>query len=189
MKRPAETLTDAEVQALLKACSRRTPTGRRNRALLGLLYRSGLRIGEALALRPADLDRSQGSLRVLHGKGDKARTVGIDAGAVALVDEWLEMRPATANGAPLFCTLRGGPVAAGYVRNLMRRLRARAGIAKRVHAHGLRHTHAAQLAAEGTPVNVIQQQLGHSNVRTTSEYINHLRPGAVLAAIKERPKW
>src|SRR5262245_66637494 len=71
---PAEPLTLADVETLRAACSRRAPTGIRNRALLAVLFRSGLRISEALALYPKDLDPVGGSLRVLHGKGDKART-------------------------------------------------------------------------------------------------------------------
>ena len=66
------------MKALIRACSPRAPTGVRNRALLVVLYRGGLRVGEALALYPKDLDRRRGTIRVLHGKGDKARTVGLD---------------------------------------------------------------------------------------------------------------
>jgi site-specific recombinase XerD len=65
---PAEPLVLADVEALRAACSRRAPTGIRNRALLAVLFRSGLRISEALALYPKDLDPAGGSLRVLHGK-------------------------------------------------------------------------------------------------------------------------
>ena len=67
---PAEVLTGDEVRGLIKAASGRAPTGIRNRALLGLLYRGGLRISEALALEVKDLDQNAGTVRVLHGKGD-----------------------------------------------------------------------------------------------------------------------
>ncbi len=73
-----------------------------------------------------------------------------------------------------------------YVRALLPRLARKAGIEKRVHAHGLRHTHAFELANERTPLHVIQQQLGHSNVAVTSRYINHLAPTAVIETIKAR---
>ena len=76
---PAEPLTLADVEALRAACSRRAPTGIRNRALLAVLFRSGLRVSEALALYPKDLDPVGGSLRVLHGKGNKfPSTPGVD---------------------------------------------------------------------------------------------------------------
>jgi len=81
-----------DVEALRAACSRRAPTGIRNRALLAVLFRSGLRISEALALFPKDLDLTGGSLRVLHGKGDKARTAPLPTDAADAVDRWLECR-------------------------------------------------------------------------------------------------
>ena len=68
-KYPAEPLTEKEVRSLLAKCSGRAPTGIRNRALLTVLYRGGLRISEALALEPKDLDSKEGTIRVLHGKG------------------------------------------------------------------------------------------------------------------------
>ncbi|MCP4592683.1 MAG: tyrosine-type recombinase/integrase, partial [bacterium] len=67
-------LTDDEVCALIRACSSRAPTGIRNRAIITILYRSGLRISEALDLAPKDIDLRNGAIRVLHGKGDNART-------------------------------------------------------------------------------------------------------------------
>lgn len=83
---PVEILDDKEVQALIRACSHRAPTGIRNRALIVLLYRGGLRIGETLALEPKDVDISSGAIRVLRGKGGKTRTVGVDAGAMSVVE-------------------------------------------------------------------------------------------------------
>ena len=75
-KFPPEVLSTEEVAALIAGCSHKAPTGIRNRALIWLLYRSGLRVSEALDLRPADVDLARHSLRVLHGKGDKATTRG-----------------------------------------------------------------------------------------------------------------
>jgi len=185
---PAEVLTGDEVRALIKAASNRAPTGIRNRAMLGLLYRSGLRISEALELQPKDLDLDGGSLRVLHGKGDKARIVGIDPGIMALIDRWLDTRRKWKLGGRhrLFCTLRGTPLLPSYVRALLPRLAARAGIHKRVHPHGLRHAHAAELAHEGLPVNVIQQQLGHANLAVTSRYLDHIAPHERVEALRQR---
>lgn len=73
-----------------------------------------------------------------------------------------------------------------YVRALLPRLAAKANIEKRVHAHGLRHTHAAELALEGVPMHVIQAQLGHSNLGTTSRYLAHIAPTEVIAAMQLR---
>src|SRR5882724_11331329 len=110
---PAEVLTPDEVRALVKACSNRAPTGVRNRALVVALYRGGLRISEALRLAPKDVDRAAGTVTVLHGKGDKRRTVGLDPGAFAVLERWLDRRARLGiNGrSPIFCTLKGGRLA------------------------------------------------------------------------------
>src|SRR5262245_37217286 len=91
-KLPAEPLTRQEVLRLMDACSKRAPTGRRDRALICLLWRGQLRIGEALALKVSDFDPDACTLRVLHGKGDKARLVVIDRQAAEVLTVWLETR-------------------------------------------------------------------------------------------------
>ena len=125
---------------------------------------------------PKDLDRRRGTMRVLHGKGDRSRTVGLDPAAFALVERWLDVRaklPGVHRRAPLFCTLGGAPVQSAYVRALLPRLAERAGIERRVHAHGLRHTGAAELRTEGADIGVISKQLGHSSIATTARYLDH----------------
>ena len=114
--------------------------------------------------------------------------VGLDPGAFAIVERWLDKRKQLGiNGrSPIFCTLAGKPVKTPYIRALLPRLAQRAGIEKRVHAHGLRHMHAAELMAEGVPVNVIQKQLGHSNLGTTSRYLDHIAPRDVIQTMQKR---
>lgn len=187
-KLPAEPLSEAEARALINACSPRASTGIRNRALLAVLYRAGLRISEALALYPKDLDAEGSLLRVLHGKGDRARVAALDAGAWAVLQLWMERRKQLGiNGrSPVFCTLKGESIETAYVRALLPRLARKAGIEKRVHAHGLRHTHAYQLLSEGRPLNIISAQLGHSALATTERYLRHLNPTAVVEALKGR---
>jgi site-specific recombinase XerD len=187
-KLPPEPLSAGEVKALINACSKRATTGIRNRALIVVLYRGGLRVSEALAVMPKDLNPTNGTIRVLHGKGDHDRVVGLDAGAWAILQLWLDRRAAAGiNGrAPVFCTLKGRPMKSAYVRTLLPRLARKAGIDRRCHAHGLRHTHAYELATEGTPIHVIQAQLGHSSVATTDRYIKHLNPAAVVKAMQSR---
>jgi len=182
---PAEIYTREETQSVLTACSRRGAAGVRNRALIGLLYRCGLRIGEAVALKPADIDHATGTVRVLRGKGSKARTVGIDAGALALIDQWLAKRAALGiRSGPLFCTFSknasGRPLDSSYVRHLLPRLREKAQVTKRVHAHGFRHTHAVELLREGASPVLIQGALGHSNVAVTNTYLAHLEPQEIV---------
>ena len=119
-----------------------------------------------------------------------SRVIGLDAGAFALVERWLDRRKTLGLNCtvPLFCTLDGKPLDTSYVRHAMKRLAKRAGIEKRVHPHGLRHTHAAELAREGVPMNVIQAQLGHSSLATTSRYLAHVAPQQVVEAMQAR-KW
>ncbi len=186
--RPIEILTADELQALLRACSPQAATGLRNRALVVLGWRAGLRLGEALALRPRDLDPVAGTINVRRGKGGKQRLVGLDPGAFAIIGHWLERRATLGlNGAhPLLCTLRGRPLLASYVRPLMPRLARKAGILKRVHFHGLRHAHAAELARECVPINQIQLQLGHANLATTNAYLSRVSPREVIETMRAR---
>jgi len=171
----------------MKACSKR-PTGGRNRGLLAVLYRAGLRINEAMSLYPKDLDAQNGAIRVLNGKGGKSRVVGMDAEAFAIVERWLELRSkrGLGPGAPAFCMLDGRPLNPSYIRVLVPRLARKAGIAKRVHAHGLRHTHAAQLREEGIDIGLISKQLGHCSIATTARYLDHIAPYAVIDAMRGR---
>ncbi len=186
-KYPAEPLTRTEADSLIAACSARSATGIRNRALIAILYRSGLRLAEVLALKPSDINQEGGSVRVLHGKGNRARTAGLDPAGMALVQRWIEARRAAGiRGGPLLCTLAGHPLSPVYVRNLLKRLAGGAGIEKRVHPHGLRHTHATELVREGVPVNVVSRQLGHSSSAVTARYIDHISNGEVVDIISRR---
>lgn len=190
LKLPPEPLSRQEVISLIGACSTRSPTGLRNRALIVTMWRSGLRVSEALSLRVADLERGDkvDSLRVLHGKGDKARTAHIDKDATEYIDRWIDVRHnlKPEPGAPMFCTLSGDRLGNDYVRHLFKRLARKAGIEKRVHPHGLRHTHAVELRREGVDIKVISTQLGHSSVATTARYLDHIAPEDVAKAIARR---
>lgn len=188
-KLPPEPLEPAEVKALLAACGGVTLVDIRNHALLVCLWRSGLRCAEALDLRPQDIRFSDGTIRVLHGKGNKARTVGIDDSALAVLSVWIERRAAAGiTDGPLFCTIDppGRPLATRYVRTLMARLGRQAGIGHRVHPHGWRHTLAVELVREGWPVPYISRQLGHTNVATTETYLAGLHPSEVIDLARSR---
>ncbi|NIT78779.1 MAG: tyrosine-type recombinase/integrase [Thermoplasmata archaeon] len=187
-KFPAEILTSEEALRLLQACSTRGSAGLRSRTVVVLLWRAGLRMSEVLGLYPKDVDLENGVVQVLHGKGDKRRIVGLDAQAAAVVSTWLERRKALGlNGRHrLVCTLKGRPVHSSQIRQTLRRLGRKAGIEKRVHAHGLRHSFAVSLLREGQNVGIIQGALGHSNIATTSRYLAHLAPEEVVAAMKGR---
>jgi site-specific recombinase XerD len=189
---PAEFYTTAEVEALMGACSPTSATGKRNRALIVVLWRAALRCEEALQLKLPDLDRADSSVRVLYPKGSRRRgnptpprTVAIEPRGFAVIEQWIAARnekgiPRTA---PLFCTMAGQPLSSRYVRWLMTDLGRKADIGKRVHAHGLRHTRAVEARREGMDILIISRMLGHSSVATTERYIGHLYPREVLNAM------
>ena len=185
---PPEVLTTNEVWALVKACGRRSWAGARNRALIIVLWRTGLRCAEALALRTVDIDAEACTVHVMRGKGGKSRTVGMDPGSFVVIEQWLQVRQelGVKQSAPLFCTASGGPVSSAYVRATIRRLGIRASIAKRVHAHMLRHTMAFELRQDGEDIGVISKQLGHSSIATTARYLDHVAPAAVIDAMRKR---
>lgn len=172
---PAEPLTAGEMQRLIDGCSRKAPTGIRNRALLTLLYRSGLRVSEVLAIRPSDVDLKRRTIRLKDTKSGKPQTRGFHPSADDALARWLDTRKSLGIGnGKLFCTLKGEPMSDDYVRGMLRRLADKAGIEKRVHPHGIRHTFAVELEANGTPVTVISKLLGHSSVAVTARYLDHL---------------
>jgi site-specific recombinase XerD len=190
---PAQPLTDAEVRKLLDAITGNGPLAVRNRAVIVLIYRSGLRISEALSLRPADL--ANGQINVRRGKGAKQRVAYYDDTATPYLNHWLGVRASLGvkARAPLFCSVSRGEVRkAGeaidpsYFRHLLPRLAVKAGIEKRLHAHGLRHTYATELERERLRIGSISGLLGHSKSSTTDAYLRRISGGELrddLAAI------
>ncbi len=184
----ADLLSSGEIESLIKVCSNRAPTGVRNRAMIALAWRSGLRIGEVLALKPKDVDLDAGTLVVQHGKGDKRRVVGLDSGTVALLARWLDVRKKRGiNGrATVICTLDAGVIQQSYVRHLLPRVAAKAGIEKRVHAHALRHSYAIELEREGATISTIRDLLGHSSAAVTDRYLRRLGAGEAVEFARNR---
>ncbi len=189
-KFPPEVLTGEEMSRLVKQTSIRAPSGLRNRALIVLGYRSGVRLCEALALYPKDVNTETGVVNVLHGKGDKQRTIALDPLGCEILQRWIDRRHTLGFTArqPLFCTLAGGKMKTAYVRVLMKRLARKAGIEKRVHYHGLRHAFTSGLASEGAPMVVISGLLGHAKFATTERYLKKVAPQVLIDTIRSR-KW
>ncbi|HSJ71532.1 MAG TPA: tyrosine-type recombinase/integrase [Acidimicrobiia bacterium] len=188
MTLPAEILTPDEVLAIM-AQRPDTVVGIRDRAIITVLYRAGLRVGEALALQPKDVDLGIGSITVLHGKGDRRRTVGIDPGAAPHIERWIAVRRdqlAPPPLVPLFCSRKCRPMSRSMVGEMLARSARTAGIDKRVHPHGFRHTMAYELLMEGVPIPVIQRQLGHASLQTTDTYLSHIAPKQVLEFMNAR---
>jgi integrase/recombinase XerC len=141
--------------------------GRRDRAILELLYASGVRVAELAGLAVEDVDLREGSVRVL-GKGRKERVVPIGRKAIEALQAYLGSREESRG--PLFRNRRGGRLT---VRSLHRIVRARgraAGLVARVTPHTLRHTFATHLLDAGADLRLIQELLGHARLTTTQRY-------------------
>lgn len=152
--------------------------------MIALLWATGMRISELLLLRQQDIDIASGTVSIRFSpKFGKPRVVGIAHMETLRVElgNWMAERSHLGIDplAPLFCQItvnrRGRPIDSSYVRQLMRRLGVRAGITKRVHAHGFRHTHAAELLEGGMDLELIAQQLGHTSASTTAVYLRTTR--------------
>jgi integrase/recombinase XerC len=146
--------------------------GLRDRALLELLYASGLRVAECCGLDRDDVDRRQGTVRVT-GKGGKERVVPVGDAALQAVDAWLAVR-GEARG-PLFTNSRGGRLTTRSVHRIVKGRARAAGIDRRVTPHTLRHSFATHMLGEGADLRLIQELLGHSRLSTTQRY-THVSP-------------
>ncbi len=176
--------TTEEVECLLHSFSN-APTSVRNRALVAVMWRCGLRVSEALALRPGDIS-DRGVVVVRCGKGGKSRAVGINPGTRAIVEAWVAVRR-TLGGLgrtdPLFTTLAGAGVSASYVRSMLIRKSRKLGLPQ-LHPHALRHAFAVGLSQDGTSVPNIQRQLGHSYSTTTDIYLQGLGEDDAVDAVR-----
>lgn len=149
------------------------PVHIRNRAVLELLYATGIRVGELVGLDVDDVDRTRRVLRVL-GKGAKERTVPFGEPADRALDEWLTVgRPALAtasSGPALFLGRRGRRVNPRQVRSVVHDLLRHVPDAPDVGPHGLRHSAATHLLDGGADLRMVQELLGHSSLATTQIY-------------------
>ncbi|MEN8376683.1 MAG: tyrosine-type recombinase/integrase, partial [Gemmatimonadota bacterium] len=167
-RRLPEVLSPEEVARLLEKT--RNP---KHRALLMLLYSAGLRVGELIRLRPADLELDRGMIRVRRGKGAKDRVTLLADRAVAAIETY---RAAYAADEWLFPGARKGRhLTSRSVQRVVARAARAAGIRKRVTPHTLRHSFATHLLEAGTNLRLIQELLGHGSARTTQIYTHVAR--------------
>ena len=187
LRYPADLPPVEEIVAVMRAAGPDV-YGDRLRAIIVVLWRGGLRVGEALALAETDLDPARGAVLVRAGKNGKRREVGLDAWGWRTLDPWLEDRRQLSVG-PLFCVLhgpsRGRPWSAAAVRRELRRAGARAGVRRRLAPHQLRHAHAVEMADEGVPMVVIQRQ--HAHLGITSIYLQGIDNAEIIDAVRNRP--
>lgn len=185
---PADPPRVEEIVAVMRQAGS-GPQGDRMRGLIAVLWRAGLRIAEALDLAESDLDERRGAVLVRHGKGDKRRETGMDDWAWDRLRPWAEFRRELPVGR-LFCIIdgptRGRPWTASGVRSQMRHLAVEAGVRRRFAPHQLRHAHAVEMAREGVPLNVIQRQLGHTDLGVTSVYLQGIDNAEIIDTIHGR---
>lgn len=172
-KRLPGVLSPEQVERLLESADPATPLGRRDRALLEVLYATGARASEVSGLRVVDVDLSVACARCF-GKGAKERIVPLGSKAVAALNAWLLSREALAPGRKLpdrvFVSCRGTPLARRDIWSRVRLLARRAGITQRVYPHMLRHSFATHMLANGADLRYVQEFLGHATISTTQIY-------------------
>ncbi|HEY7041526.1 MAG TPA: tyrosine recombinase XerC [Methylomirabilota bacterium] len=171
-RRLPSVLPKDEATQLLDAAPEPTAAGARDRALLELLYASGLRVAEGCGLDVDDLDEARRTVRVL-GKGGKERVVPVGETALEALDAYLAVRGRQRG--PLFVNARGGRLTPRSAHRIVKRLARRAGISQRVTPHTLRHSFATHMLGEGADLRLIQELLGHSRLSTTQRY-THVSP-------------
>ncbi len=189
--RVPHTLTEAQVEALLAAPDVEAPLGLRDRAMLELMYASGLRVSELVGLKMQNLGLDEGVLRVL-GKGSKERLVPF--GEVAR--HWLERYLAEARGellgarqtADLFVTRRGSGMTRVMFWMIVKKHAAAADVRVPLSPHTLRHAFATHLLNHGADLRAVQLLLGHADISTTTIYTHVARERLQLLHAKHHPR-
>ena len=181
-------LRPGEVENLLDGPLGEAPLERRDRALLELLYATGLRVAEIVSLDWNDLDLRERVLRVL-GKGGKERMVPFGRKAQEALSAWLAVwdevrRVDGSEDDPVFLNRDGGRLSDRSVRRVVDRWVEAAALARGVHPHTLRHTFATHLLERGADLRAIQELLGHSSLATTQRY-THLEVERLLSVYRE----
>jgi len=174
-----KTLSEAQVEALLAAPDIDTPLGLRDRAMLEVLYATGLRVSELVALKLFEVGLNEGVVRVF-GKGAKERLVPLGQVALEWIERYLSVaRPqllAGRNCDAVFVTRRGAGLSRQMFWHLIKRHAARAGIEPtRISPHTLRHAFATHLINHGADLRVVQLLLGHADISTTQVYTHVAR--------------
>lgn len=185
-------LAESEIGALMTAPDLDQPNGLRDRAMIELMYASGLRVSELVNLPTTALNLRQGVLRVM-GKGSKERLVPLGEEAQHWLERYLaEARPKLAGKrslAPLFLSRRGAALSRQQFWSVVKTLATRAGIDRdKISPHGLRHSFATHLLNHGADLRALQMLLGHSSLSTTQIYTLVAREGLKRLHEKHHPR-
>ncbi len=189
--RVPKTLTEAQVETLLAAPDVDTPLGLRDRAMLEVLYASGLRVSELVSLKTFAVGMNEGVLRVM-GKGSKERLVPF--GEVAR--DWIQRYVGEARGAilqgqqteDLFVTARGAGMTREMFWQIVKKHARRAGITAPLSPHTLRHAFATHLLNHGADLRAVQMLLGHADISTTTIYTHVARERLKVLHAQHHPR-
>ena len=165
-------LTVEEVEALLEKPDLKTPQGIRDRAILEIMYGSGLRVSELVSLELKDIRLNQGFL-ICKGKGNKERIVPLNRSSIRWLKAYLsEVRPSwdRFSSPVLFLTRRGRAFTRQGIWKILKTYGQAAGLRDRIHPHVLRHSFATHLLERGADLRAVQMLLGHSQITTTQIY-------------------
>jgi len=186
-----KSLSEAEVEALLESPRLATAQGVRDRAMLEVLYASGLRVSELVGLKTVQANLDMGVVRVL-GKGSKERLSPLGEEAIAWIQRYQkEARPELLRGKrseALFVTARGGPMTRQAFWKIVQRHARAAGIPRAISPHTLRHAFATHLINHGADLRVVQLLLGHADISTTQIYTHVARERLKQLHRKHHPR-
>ena len=179
-------LSIEEVLAIIESVDTTTPKGKRDRAILEVLYGCGLRVSEAAGLLISDIFREEGFIRV-KGKGDKQRLVPIGEPALEAIDTYLlEARPR--GGDNLFLNKNGRPLSRVSIFTMVKEQALAAGIRKEISPHTFRHSFATHLVEGGADLRVVQEMLGHESILTTEIYTHIDRATWQQSVLSHHPR-
>jgi len=168
-----ETLNELQVEQLIERIDTKVPLGLRDRAIVELLYASGLRISELANARLENLDFEERILRVI-GKGNKTRLVPVGHKACDALAAYLSIeRPKLVkrrSGNDIFLSERGTKLTTGRIWQIVKKISRHSGLEKNVYPHLLRHSFATHLLSNGADLRIIQEMLGHADISTTQVY-------------------
>jgi integrase/recombinase XerD len=193
-KKLPKIISGKEADRLLRAADDGTVVGFRNRVMLEVMYRAGLRVSEVTKLTLRDVD-PDGIIHVYDAKGGDGTAYFDPDRLNPLIDRWLHLRDGwlgwsgmTSHGGtrlPLFIRPDGKPITTRYIQRLVKRLKDETGITGICTPHVLRHTYATELLSEGFTLTEVQSALRHAHLQTTAVYL-HVRDEALLRKMQRR---
>jgi len=174
-KKLPEFFYEEEMQQLFAACESETALGQRNKAILELLYATGMRVGECSQIRLKDLDFHLGTVLV-HGKGNKERYIPFGSFASDALQYYIQngrnwlLEKNSASNDILFLNARGGGLTSRGIRLILNKIIDQSALSGKIHPHMLRHSFATHLLANGADMRTVQELLGHAFLSSTQVY-------------------